>query len=427
MLETLRISSSPRSERYMRLRTTHSLLDITFMRSMGLPSWLVDPKMISLAVLTIQNTIWVLTMRISRTQSGPMYLASVAVMTDELIKFFVCIVMLWLAYRTEVLEAQYQQLGESELESPEYANTAGAIEKSVSVGGFWRFVKLHVFSSAFEFFKMAVPALCYSVQKNLLFLGVSNLDAGTFQVLSQGKILTTAIFAVLMLQKPLNSRQISSLVLLVIGVALVQLASMDAGSDSSGRKDNYVVGFLAVLGSCFTSGFASIYFEWILKGRSSQIDNKPKPPFDIWIRNVQLATFASSSAAVGVYLTDGAAVAANGLYQGFTPLVWFVVCLQAFGGLTVALVIKYADNILKNFATSVAIVTSVIVSVLFLGFNLTFMFVLGAAAVIAAVMLYTSDPNVPLFLCLKNTTSNPVVDVYSDDVELDNATTRVSS
>lgn len=40
---------------------------------------------------------------------------------------------------------------------------------------------------------------------------------------------------------------------------------------------------------------------------------------------------------------------------------------QAFGGLVVAAVVKYADNILKGFATSVSIVVSSFVSFYFLG------------------------------------------------------------
>jgi hypothetical protein len=73
-----------------------------------------------------------------------------------------------------------------------------------------------------------------------------------------------------------------------------------------------------------------------------------------------------------------------------------VVVLQAFGGLLVAFVIKYADNILKNFATSISIVISVIFSIVFLGFHLTLTFVVGAFCVIFAVVLYSSDPKLPI-------------------------------
>ena len=340
--------------------------------------------MLSLATLTLQNSVWVLALKASRMRSStgePMYLASVAVMLDETIKLVACVVLLFLAYRKSKETVIYQEIGQAK----------PVVQQHTSFLGFF---KEEVFGSLFEFFKMAVPAICYSVQKNLLFLGVSNLDAGTFQVLQQGKILTTALFAVVILKKVLNSRQLMSLVLLVVGAALVQLSTLDSGAGIE-KGENPLVGFLAVVASCFTSGFASIYFEWILKGK---VNDEPKPSYDVWVRNFQLATFGASSAAVGVFVSDGPHIAANGgsLLQGFTPLVWFVVGLQAFGGLIVALVIKYADTILKNFATSVAIVSAVLVSVLFMGFVLTLMFSVGALCVISAVMLYTSDPNTPL-------------------------------
>ena len=53
------------------------------------------------------------------------------------------------------------------------------------------------------------------------------------------------------------------------------------------------------------------------------------------------------------------------LHKGFYCI--FVLCPQAFGGLVVAAVVKYADNILKGFATSVSIIVSSLVSFYFLG------------------------------------------------------------
>ena len=44
---------------------------------------------------------------------------------------------------------------------------------------------------------------------------------------------------------------------------------------------------------------------------------------------------------------------------------------QAIGGIVVALCVAYADNILKNFATSVSILISFIASVYFFNFVVT--------------------------------------------------------
>lgn len=64
-------------------------------------------------------------------------------------------------------------------------------------------------------------------------------------------------------------------------------------------------------------------------------------------------------------------------------------CLQALGGLVIAVVIKYADNILKGFATSLSIILSTLISYFLLeDFNPTSMFFLGAMLVIAATFLY---------------------------------------
>ncbi|KAJ2738807.1 hypothetical protein GGI20_006217, partial [Coemansia sp. BCRC 34301] len=60
----------------------------------------------------------------------------------------------------------------------------------------------------------------------------------------------------------------------------------------------------------------------------------------------------------------------------------------AFGGLLVAVVVKYADNILKGFATSISIVLSCLVSVWLFDFHITKAFCLGTALVIFATFMY---------------------------------------
>ena len=47
-------------------------------------------------------------------------------------------------------------------------------------------------------------------------------------------------------------------------------------------------------------------------------------------------------------LKDGTAIADRGsMFYGYDALVWSIIITYAVGGLTVAVVIKYADNILK--------------------------------------------------------------------------------
>lgn len=236
-------------------------------------------------------------------------------------------------------------------------------------------------------FKVCVPSLVYIIQNNLLYLSASHLDAATYQVTYQLKILTTAIFAVFILRKKLFATQWGALFLLVLGVVLVQLASSDesaSGSSNLGMPEqNRVIGFSAALGACVLSGFAGIYFEKILKGSD----------ISVWMRNVQLSLLSLPFGLITCLLNDGHKILTDGFFFGYDVFVIYLVVLQAGGGLIVAVVVKYADNILKGFATSLAIIISCVASIYLFNFNLTFQFAVGAFVVICSIFLYGYDPN----------------------------------
>ncbi|XP_004872022.1 UDP-galactose translocator isoform X3 [Heterocephalus glaber] len=226
--------------------------------------------------------------------------------------------------------------------------------------------------------KLAVPSLIYTLQNNLQYVAISNLPAATFQVTYQLKILTTALFSVLMLNRSLSRLQWASLLLLFTGVAIVQ-AQQAGGGGPRPLDQNPGAGLAAVVASCLSSGFAGVYFEKILKGSSGSV----------WLRNLQLGLFGTALGLVGLWWAEGSAVAHRGFFFGYTPAVWGVVLNQAFGGLLVAVVVKYADNILKGFATSLSIVLSTVASIRLFGFHLDPLFALGAGLVIGAVYLYS--------------------------------------
>ena len=240
-------------------------------------------------------------------------------------------------------------------------------------------LRTEVLEKPFELLLVAVPSFVYTLQNNILYYALSHLDAATFQVGYQLKILTTAVFSVLMLGKTLSALQWVSLVVLTAGVSLAQLASQE----NAHSRSNTSAGFVAVLLAACLSGFAGVYFERILKGASASI----------WVRNIQMCLTSIPLAVLSAYYSgDRESVLALGSFYGYSWLVVFVILLQAVGGLVVAVVVKYADNILKGFAASFSIVTSCLLSYLFFNFKFTLLFVVGAALVNLSMYMYTFSP-----------------------------------
>lgn len=258
---------------------------------------------------------------------------------------------------------------------------------------------IHIESYTYTLFALKGGlALLYTIQKNLLYLAISNLDAAVFQVTYQAKILTTALFSVILLGKKLSCRKIIGLLVLTLGVSLVQLDKVEENASKSYQEQQRWVGVLAVLGACCTSGFGGVYFELVLKPRQnieSEDGSPPRPPPSVWAKNVQLSTFALTIALATAFLKDHAVIFQDGFFQGYSPLVVLVITLEAGGGLVVAAVIKYADNILKSFATAVSIVTSTIVSMVVFGFLISKLFIGGSLLVFVAIYMYSMSDETP--------------------------------
>jgi UDP-sugar transporter A1/2/3 len=78
-----------------------------------------------------------------------------------------------------------------------------------------------IYSKPYETSKLAIPSGLYAIQNNLLFIALSYLNAATYQVTYQLKILTTALCSVFMLGKRIEKHQWFSLSMLALGVAFV--------------------------------------------------------------------------------------------------------------------------------------------------------------------------------------------------------------
>lgn len=333
--------------------------------------------LVTLGALVAQNTAIALTMRLAVTgHSG--FSPTTAVCCDEALKLCFCVLMMLYFYLSKP-----QQVSETQ---------PLCHEPKTSLSGFCGFLQKELcVQGAHEWCKMCVPALLYTIQKNLLYVALTNLHAVVYQVSAQSKILTTAFFSYVILGRHLKCNQLTALVLLIVGVIFVQLSAYQGqghGSSESDPNADPVLGIAAVQMTSLTSGFSSVYFEYMLKKSGPSTD----AVWSLWVRNIQLCSFALPIAVITAFLKDGAKISQVGFFHGYVPITWVVIGLEATGGIFVALVTKYADSILKNFATSVAIVVSAAFCAMYMRFSITPLFVSGGIIVLCAIFLYSHQP-----------------------------------
>lgn len=313
-------------------------------------------KYFVLLLLVLQNSLTAIlarASRIPRTPGSQLYLGSVAVFAAEVMKLPVCMALI--------------------------ARDEGGVKKMFSA--IWQ----QVFVKWKDTLSMGVPALCYCLQNALFFVALSRLSATSYQLWSQSKTLFTALFFVSYLGRVLRKQQWIALGLLTAGVGLVQYqeaaALGAAGAAAAAGGTSVLIGVAAVLASSLLSGFANVYFEKAVKTKTA---------VSIWMRNVQLGLFSLPQAA-SLMAADAAIIQASGALVGFDLLAWSVVTLKALGGLLVAAVVKYADNVLKTYATAIAIVLTCVISCIASCSAPSAVFLQGMSMVIASIFLYNLD------------------------------------
>merc|ERR1712232_1115395 len=158
---------------------------------------------------------------------------------------------------------------------------------------------------------------------------------------------------------------------------------------ANGSEQNVLLGVCMILMACCCSGFASVFTEKVLKHVGADVNAKKK---SVWLQNMLMAFFSiliclSSVTYQALFPTSELSGSRSALH-GFTWKTWAMVVTNAVGGLLVALVIKYADNILRGFASAIATINSAVLSVPLFGFELKLTFAVGSALVIGSTLLY---------------------------------------
>lgn len=302
--------------------------------------------------------------------SNEVFLTTVNVFMMDILKLFFCIFVLIIKEKSFVNF---------------YKKTVGIIF------GDWR-----------DTLKLGIPSILYILQNNLYYISLSNLEPTTFCVCYQMKIFTTAIMLRMLLNKKLSTIQWVALLFLLFGVVEVQMQYSPPISKIDSSDQNPTIGFITVFLMCFTSAFAGAYMEKCLK----------KSDVDIWTQNIRLSLYGLAIGGGSMIIKDFNNIQEckldiyiffykllykkhlDGMFHGFDILVWILTAVNSVGGLLIALVMKYADNILKGYAQSMSIVGAAVGSMFLFNFSPNFMFLFGTANVILSIILYSNYPYV---------------------------------
>ncbi|KAI0501641.1 hypothetical protein KFK09_016586 [Dendrobium nobile] len=219
-----------------------------------------------------------------------------------------------------------------------------------------------------------IPAALYVIKNLLQYYIFAYVDAPAYQILKNLNIVTTGVLYRFILKRKLSQFQWAAFIFLCVGCTITQV-----NSTSDHVLQTSLPGWLMAVVMALLSGFAGVYTEAIIKKRPSR---------NINVQNFWLYIFGMLFNIIAIFIQDFDAVANNGFFHGYTFITVCMILNHALSGIAVSMVMKFADNIVKVYATSVAMLLTGIVSVFLFGFNLSLPFFLGTINVSVSVYLH---------------------------------------
>ncbi|KAJ7969189.1 putative CMP-sialic acid transporter [Quillaja saponaria] len=193
-----------------------------------------------------------------------------------------------------------------------------------------------------------IPAALYLVKNLLQYYIFAYVDAPGYQILKNFNIISTGILYRIILKKKLSEIQWAAFILLCAGCTIAQL-----NSNSDHVLQTPFQGWVMAIVMALLSGFAGVYTEAIIKKRPSR---------NINVQNFWLYVFGMIFNAVAIVVQDFDAVMNKGFFHGYSLITVLMILNHALSGIAVSMVMKYADNIVKVYSTSVAMLLTAVVS-----------------------------------------------------------------
>ncbi|CAI0408598.1 unnamed protein product [Linum tenue] len=233
-----------------------------------------------------------------------------------------------------------------------------------------------------------IPSIIYLIHNNVQFATLTYVDTSTYQIMGNLKIVTTGILFRLFLKRKLSNLQWMAIMLLAVGTTTSQVKGCGEASCESLFSAPIPGYMLGALSACL-SALAGVYTEFLMKKNNDSL---------YW-QNVQLYTFGVLFNMAKLIVDDFQSGFENGpwwqrLFNGYTTTTWLVVLNLGSTGLLVSWLMKYADNIVKVYSTSMAMLLTMVLSVILFSFKPTLQLFLGIIICMMSLHMYFAPPHV---------------------------------
>lgn len=241
----------------------------------------------------------------------------------------------------------------------------------------------------------SIPAMLYFLNNNLAVHIQLEMDPASYQILSNFKIFTTAIFYRLIIKQKLTTQKWFALVLLFFGSLSYSFGTLkNSSSNSKSFSDSSTIiremyirplGISMMVVYCTLSALAGVYNEWILKRNYTE---------SIHLQNIYLYTYGTVLnliPAISSMMKSSQPINHWNFFHGFSIYTWLIVFTQVLNGLSMSVVIKHSSNIIRLFIISFSLVVTTVLSVLVFHIDFNLYFFVSVVIMICAVSIFYTN------------------------------------
>ncbi|XP_069810215.1 probable UDP-sugar transporter protein SLC35A4 [Dendropsophus ebraccatus] len=226
------------------------------------------------------------------------------------------------------------------------------------------------------FMPYALPAILYGANNNLVVHMQHYMDPSSFQVLSNLKIVSTALMYSIFLHQTLSIRKWLALSLLTVAGVFYSYGGIQDLEKQSADTHLYISlqGLLLMVIYCLISGLSAVYTEMTLKTQKIPLN----------LQNIFLYSFGIIVNSL-VHLTESDG---RRFLDGFSIWVLVIIVSQALNGLIMSAVMKHSSNLTRLFIISFSMLVNGFLSYLLFQLQLTLLFFFAVFLIGLAVYLF---------------------------------------